>query len=457
MSSYPYPSYLEQKYGQVVDVLGEGDFGEVIKVKNGYAIKIIIGETNYIDNLPSQSQIVDYSVSNNIISQYIMKNIEVYIDGAYTYLVMPLGNNIPFLPDKSQQLNIFTQMCLAISDCHRASIAHHDVKIENYIMTDQQVKLTDFGLAKIYPEVQSLDYRDGATFFYKAPEDLTQIINKNSYYASDVWGLGIILLKWQMNLTGRDLPFMANYTFNRVVMLAEIFDFLGTPTVDDYPEIVNLPLYSDALAKRKGYVNGLHKYVGDPVARDLLTKMLRLNPTNRITIFEVLQHSYFASSNLITNIYLSKPSLSQTLDARTLPKFNSLLDDNQYSIGANKIYQLYTTYGNNNYPIFSCGIALFNILSNYINFAEVDIGGVTSYAIAEMFYTSNPHPINNFTTNIELVGKYIDYFNQYLKYNLIVAHSYAYGIAYNIKIDTNKLTNILLDPKYRTHKFYYYK
>ena len=97
MRSYPYPSYLEQKYGQVVDVLGEGDFGEVIKVKNGYAIKIIIGETNYIDNLPSQSQIVDYSVSNNIISQYIMKNIEVYIDGAYTYLVMPLGNNFAFL------------------------------------------------------------------------------------------------------------------------------------------------------------------------------------------------------------------------------------------------------------------------------------------------------------------------------------------------------------------------
>lgn len=464
MASFPYPSYLEQKYGSFVDVLGEGDFGEVIQVEKGYAIKIISGETNASLNLPDHSQIVDYSCSNNIIGDYILKNIEVYVDGKYTYLVMPLGNNVPLLPPKNQQFNIFTQMCLGVSDCHRASIAHHDIKINNYVTINNKVKLTDFGLAKIYPEVQSESNRHGVTLYYKSPEDLLLSTNHNveldmlikpyRYYSSDVWALGVILLKWQLNMDGNDFPFNGNYAYNMPIFLSQIFDYVGIPNVNDLGWN-NIQLFNKAVEqfnKNNTYNgNGLNQTITDPVIKDLLRKMLTIDPRNRITIFDVLKHPYFKSSNLITRINLSKPSLAKTLNARSLVRPNSSLSDNNYSIGVNKINKLYTQFGAENYPIFSCAVALFNILSNYIVIDDILVAAGTSYAIAEMFYSDNRHTIDNFTTNTNLVGVYINYFNTNLNYNLIVNHLYAYAIANNKNINKITMTNILLNPMYKNY------
>ena len=83
------------------------------------------------------------------------------------------------------------QIAQGTEHLHHINIIHRDLKPENIVMVDDRVKITDFGLAKVFEKNMALKTQAG-TPMYLAPE----ILSGSCYTEKvDVWSLGVIFLE----------------------------------------------------------------------------------------------------------------------------------------------------------------------------------------------------------------------------------------------------------------------
>jgi tetratricopeptide (TPR) repeat protein len=106
-------------------------------------------------------------------------------------------------PDLGAIIEVFAQLCDALSVVHQAGLLHRDLKPENVMLTkNHTVKLMDFGLSKA-GNTSLVSTREGAmvgTVLYMSPE---QCRGADLDPRSDLYSLGVMLYQ---ALTGR-LPF----------------------------------------------------------------------------------------------------------------------------------------------------------------------------------------------------------------------------------------------------------
>lgn len=181
------------------------------------------------------------------------------------------------------------QILDTIDYMHKRGVIHRDLKPENILLDSQMhTKITDFGTAKILkspkkPEEGSNDMppldsteipeEERASSFvgtaeYVSPELLT---DKNACKASDLWAFGCIIFQL---LAGRP-PFKAAneyLTFQKIVALEYEF-----PT--GFP----------------------------PVARDLVERLLVLDPTRRLPIEHIKNHEFFDGITWGRGLWKQKP------------------------------------------------------------------------------------------------------------------------------------------------------
>jgi serine/threonine protein kinase len=95
--------------------------------------------------------------------------------------------------DLDARLALFIQVCSAVQFAHAHLVVHRDLKPQNILVThDGQVKLLDFGIAKILSgsagETETLF--SGMTLRYASPE---QVSGQPITTASDIYSLGVVL------------------------------------------------------------------------------------------------------------------------------------------------------------------------------------------------------------------------------------------------------------------------
>ena len=206
----------------------------------------------------------------------------------------------PFLP--SEIKTVMLQIISATDYLHSHWILHRDLKTSNLLMNNRgEIKLADFGMARYTssPPPPALTQLV-VTLWYRSPELL---LGTPTYgFDIDMWSLGCILGE----LLTREPLFQGK---NEVDQLSKIFDKLGTPTSESWPDFRSLPnaksLHpllnnnnsNNPQASRSNKLSTLaHSLPSShlsPACFALLTALLSLNPHSRPTASEALQHPYF--------------------------------------------------------------------------------------------------------------------------------------------------------------------
>ena len=99
----------------------------------------------------------------------------------------------PFNEDEAKLLS--WQMVSAVKYLHDLNIAHRDIKLENFLITDNGLKLCDFGLAGKF---QARCSKRVGTKAYSSP----QLLQSNyDPFKADIWALGCTIFElWSLKL-----------------------------------------------------------------------------------------------------------------------------------------------------------------------------------------------------------------------------------------------------------------
>lgn len=186
------------------------------------------------------------------------------------------------------------QMLCGINHLHKAGIIHRDLKPSNIVVNYQcQLKILDFGLARNTGEIMTMTPYV-VTRYYRAPEVILGCGYKENV---DVWSVGCIfaeLIRGKVLFPGTD----------HIDQWTKIVEVLGTPcstfTSRLIPSVRNYVENRQRVEPRDWSVIFPDSIFPDEIdsrlnatnARDLLSKMLIIDPNNRITVEQALQHPY---------------------------------------------------------------------------------------------------------------------------------------------------------------------
>lgn len=190
----------------------------------------------------------------------------------------------------------YIQMTLkGLAYCHKKWVLHRDMKPNNLLIAaDGQLKLADFGLARIFGSPDRKFTHQVFARWYRAPELL---FGTKQYGAGvDVWAAGCIFAELLLRR-----PFLQGSS--DIDQLGKIFAAFGTPKPSQWPDMIYLPDYVEYQFVPAVPLRSLFPMASDDTL-DLLSKMFTYDPKARISVQQALEHRYFSSIPAPT-----KPSL----------------------------------------------------------------------------------------------------------------------------------------------------
>jgi len=281
---------------RLISKKGEGTFSEVLKaqcIKTGQMVAIKCMKNTFesidqVNNLREIQALRRLSPHPNIITL-----LEVLYDqpsGRLALVFELMDMNIyelirerrHYLPENRVK-NFIYQLARSMDHMHRNGIFHRDMKPENILIRDDQLKLADFGSCRgIYSQQPFTEYI--STRWYRAPECL--LTDGYYSYKMDIWGLGCVFFE-VLSL----FPLFPGT--NELDQVQKIHQIMGTPTPELLKNFKKSSHMDFNFEPQKG--EGIDKNLAhvSQECRSLIKLLLEYNPEARISARQALQHAWF--------------------------------------------------------------------------------------------------------------------------------------------------------------------
>lgn len=244
-------------------------------------------EIQLLDNFHHPNIVKLYEVIDSTTSLLLVME---FLPGGELYNVIERNGKLH--EDKAR--SYFQQILSGLEYIHRQGYTHRDLKPENILLDkDGNLKIGDFGLSNALPDGDFLRTSCGSPN-YAAPE----LISGVKYCGSevDVWSLGVILY----SLVSGHLP----------------FDESTIPTLFAKIRVAHfeIPYY---------FSEGL---------KDLILRMLNIDPIARITISQIWKHPWvnlgvptgISSQQLLKELYRKEINIKVLSDTLLFPEFSNI-------------------------------------------------------------------------------------------------------------------------------------
>lgn len=261
---------------ELKEELGNGSFATVKKCVHKssgkeYAAKIIKKST--LNEEEIETVHAEASIMREIEHPHVVHLFDMFESKGKVYMVLELltGGELFDRIVQKQSFNekeassLLYSLVEAIDYLHSKNVVHRDLKPENIIYAtrddDAPVKITDFGLASLRPNPETKMTTACGTPGYVAPEVLK---GKDYGKEVDIWSLGVILF----------------------ILLCGYPPFYHQNTEELYKNI------------KKGKYSFNEKYWGhiSADAKHLVKRMLTVEPRERITCHQILEHPWMKSA-----------------------------------------------------------------------------------------------------------------------------------------------------------------
>ncbi|CDW59481.1 serine:threonine protein kinase NIM1 [Trichuris trichiura] len=267
---------------QLGEQIGSGRYSKVKKsvhilTKEEVAIKIIDrDQLKYGDG--EKVTLQEIRCLEEICHPNVVRLFEVIETLPRTYLVLELvagGDLLKYVKRKGkleeeEARSIYAQMLLAVIYLHNKFIAHRDIKPENVLRSDRGViKLCDFGFSVQLITSNVLITDLCGSMPYAAPElfhDSSVVAPPFDPFKTDLWSLGVLLL---FMITANQ-PFEAETTGKMKQLIQTVS--------------VRLPTFISNECK------------------DMISRILRLNPKHRLSAQQQLNHPWLRRSKVSSNL-----------------------------------------------------------------------------------------------------------------------------------------------------------
>ncbi|KAH7815571.1 AMP-activated protein kinase [Monocercomonoides exilis] len=247
--------------------IGKGSFGKVKLAEHqltGHTVAVKVLNRKRIRSLNMDSKVRrEISIMKLFSHPHVIHLYEVIGTDRNIFMIMeyvPGGEMFDYIVQKGklsedEARRFFQQIISGVEYCHKHKVVHRDLKPENLLLDEHKnIKIADFGLSNMMRDGDFLTTSCGSPN-YAAPE----VISGKLYAGPgvDVWSCGVILYA----LLCAKLPFDDS-------SLEALFQKIKTGTY-------TIPSYIP------------------PDVRDLISKMLTVDPVKRITIPEIRHHPWF--------------------------------------------------------------------------------------------------------------------------------------------------------------------
>ena len=287
-----------EKY-KIIETVGDGTYGTVFKginTKTNEYVAIKKMKKKYTDwdeclslkevqtlltlkhsNIVTLNELILQKNELNMIFEFIGQNLFEY------------AKNMNEIPEYKIR-NISFQILQGLAYMHKNNFFHRDMKPENILISGDQVKLADFGLARdINSEPPFTDYV--ATRWYRSPE----VILNSKVYSSpiDIFALGAIIAELY---TGVPL-FPGKEASDQMNKICEV---LGTPNQSDWNEgydLANQIHFKFPQFRGKKLKNVINRASDNAI--NLLEMMFCFNPSKRPSAVKCLQHPFFQCNEIL--------------------------------------------------------------------------------------------------------------------------------------------------------------